>query len=101
MLSIIVLFIIPFIHTNNFFSLAFRPIGKFLYWIFIANFILLTWLGSKPIENPYIIISIISSLFYFSYFIIIIPIIGKLENLFIFSKLSVQLNHTLNVFNKS
>jgi len=85
-LSILVLFIIPFFHTNKFFSLTFRPIGKFLYWIFITNFILLTWLGSKPIENPYIIISIISSLFYFSYFLLLIPIIGKLENYLFFKK---------------
>nr|BAR91014.1 cytochrome b [Hydra vulgaris] len=88
-LSIVILFIIPFLHTNKFFSLTFRPIGKLLYWVFIANFILLTWLGSKPIENPYILISIISSLFYFFYFLFIIPIIGKLENYLFFQKISV------------
>nr|WJJ70026.1 cytochrome b [Physonectae sp.] len=78
--SILILFITPFVHTNWLKSLNFRPIGKFLYWLFIFNFVLLTWIGSKPVEEPFIFIGQLSSLFYFSYFIIFIPLIGIIEN---------------------
>lgn len=41
-MSILILAILPFIHTSNLRGLSFRPIGKFLYWSFMMNFILLT-----------------------------------------------------------
>ena len=84
-LSILVLAVLPFVHTSSLRSLSFRPLAKLLYWCFMVNFILLTWIGSKPVEDPYIFIGQISSIFYFSYFLIIIPIIGLIENKLIFS----------------
>jgi len=85
-LSILVLAILPFVHTSNLRGLCFRPIGKFLYWFFMMNFILLTWIGSKPVEEPYILVGQLSSIFYFSYFLILIPLAGYLENYLIFNK---------------
>ena len=85
-LSILVLFILPFIHTSKFKSLNFRPLGKFFYWVFMANFILLTWIGSKPVEEPFIFVGQISSIIYFSYLLILIPTIGSIENHLIFNK---------------
>lgn len=79
-LSILILFITPFIHTSWLKSLNFRPIGKFFYWLFITNFFLLTWIGSKPVEEPFIFIGQLSGLFYFLYFLIFIPLIGWIEN---------------------
>jgi ubiquinol-cytochrome c reductase cytochrome b subunit len=78
--SILVLFVTPFVHTSWLKSLMFRPIGKFFYWLFICNFLLLTWIGSKPVEDPFIFIGQLSSIFYFSYFFIFIPITGIVEN---------------------
>jgi ubiquinol-cytochrome c reductase cytochrome b subunit len=52
----------------------------------MVNFILLTWIGSKPVEEPFIILGLISSIFYFSYFLIINPISGLIENILIFNK---------------
>jgi ubiquinol-cytochrome c reductase cytochrome b subunit len=57
-----------------------------MYWFFMVNFVLLTWIGSKPVEEPYILIGQLSSIFYFSYFLLIVPIIGYLENNLIFNK---------------
>jgi ubiquinol-cytochrome c reductase cytochrome b subunit len=85
-LSILVLAVLPFVHTSNLRGLSFRPIGKFLYWSFMVNFILLTWIGSKPVEDPYIFIGQVSSIFYFSYFLILIPLSGLIENMLIFKK---------------
>jgi ubiquinol-cytochrome c reductase cytochrome b subunit len=61
-------------------------LGKFFYWVFMANFILLTWIGSKPVEEPFIFVGQISSIIYFSYLLILIPTIGSIENHLIFNK---------------
>lgn len=83
-LSILILIVLPFFHTSKIKSLIFRPIGKFFYWLFVINFILLTWIGSKPVEEPFILIGQLSSIFYFSYFLLLIPITGWYENSVLF-----------------
>nr|WJJ69973.1 cytochrome b [Apolemia sp. 3 CWD-2005] len=83
--SILILYLIPFIHTSWLKSLNFRPIGKLIFWIFISNFILLTWIGSKPVEDPFIFIGQLSSIFYFLYFLVLIPLIGLIENKLLFN----------------
>nr|ALO20764.1 cytochrome b [Staurostoma mertensii] len=85
-LSIVILVILPYVHTSKLKGLTFRPIAKIFYWIFMANFVLLTWIGSKPVEEPFILIGQISSIAYFSYFLICIPILGYIENYLIFEK---------------
>ena len=84
--SILILFITPFVHTSWLKSLNFRPLGKLLYWAFIANFFLLTWIGSKPVEDPFIFIGQLSGLFYFLYFLVLIPVSGLIENKILFYK---------------
>ena len=79
-LSILILLVLPITHTSKIRGLSFRPLGKLFYWLFITNFILLTWIGSKPVEDPYVFISQLSSIFYFMYFLVIVPFIGILEN---------------------
>ena len=83
-LSILILISLPFLHTSKLKSLGFRPLGKILYWSFIMNFILLTWIGSKPVEEPFILIGQFSSIFYFSYFLIFVPTLGLIENSLLF-----------------
>ena len=85
-LSILVLATLPILHTSKLKSLTFRPIAKTLYWIFMANFVLLTWIGSKPVEEPFILVGQLSSILYFSYFLIMIPLVGLIENKLIFKK---------------
>lgn len=85
-LSILVLATLPILHTSKLKSLTFRPIAKTLYWIFMANFVLLTWIGSKPVEEPFILVGQLSSILYFSYFLIMIPLVGLIENRLIFRK---------------
>lgn len=84
-LSILFLFICPFVHTSKKKGNSFNPLGKLFYWMFIFNFILLTWIGSKPVEDPYILIGQLSSLFYFSYFFMI-ALIGYIDNYLIYKK---------------
>lgn len=68
-LSIAILFFIPFIQKKNL-TIQFYPINKILFWIFVNIFILLTWIGARPVETPYIITGQILTILYFLYFFI-------------------------------
>lgn len=78
--AILVLLALPFIHTSNIRSHQFRPLAKIAYWFFIGNFIILTYIGAQPPEEPWVTIGQLASLFYFAYFLIFTPIIGYIEN---------------------
>lgn len=78
--SILVLYSLPFINKALQRANSFKPISKYSYWFFMGNFLLLTWIGSQPVEDPYIIIGQISTLFYFSYFAFLIPLANVIDN---------------------
>ena len=77
--AIFVLFLLPWLDTSKVRSATFRPIYKILFWIFLVNAIVLGWVGSKPAEGIYIIISRIATLYYFLHFLILLPLLGKFE----------------------
>lgn len=64
-------------------GLAFRPLSKMVFGVFVANFLLLMVLGGKHVEDPFVFWGQISTALYFSYFIVIVPIFSILENLLI------------------
>ena len=95
--SILILFVLPWLDTCKVRSCRFRPIYKQFYWIFIFNFIVLGWVGSKVPEGHYLIISRICTTYYFTHFLIILPILGMFEKtlpvpLNIFKNLKVKKN---------
>nr|QJF72897.1 cytochrome b [Nephus voeltzkowi]QJF72910.1 cytochrome b [Nephus voeltzkowi]QJF72923.1 cytochrome b [Nephus voeltzkowi]QJF72936.1 cytochrome b [Nephus voeltzkowi] len=69
-LSITILFILPFINNMKMKSIQFYPINKLMFWLFLTITITLTWLGAKPVEDPYILLSQIFTVLYFSFFIL-------------------------------
>nr|ANJ70290.1 cytochrome b [Acilius sulcatus] len=76
-LSILILMILPFSNKKNFQSLKFYPINQLLFWSFLMIVILLTWIGMRTVEEPYIITGQILTILYFLYFIID-PLMSKL-----------------------
>nr|AFX69397.1 cytochrome b [Pseudoxiphophorus diremptus] len=78
--SILVLMVVPFLHTSKQRSLTFRPLTQFLFWILIADVLILTWIGGMPVEHPFIIIGQIASLLYFSLFLFFSPFAAWIEN---------------------
>uniref|UniRef100_A0A7D7J6H0 Cytochrome b n=2 Tax=Ophisternon candidum TaxID=2267221 RepID=A0A7D7J6H0_9TELE len=78
--SILVLMLVPFLHTSKLQSLTFRPLSQITFWLLISNTMILTWIGGMPVEPPFIIIGQITSLFYFSLFLILMPLTGWIEN---------------------
>nr|YP_010470986.1 cytochrome b [Allogalathea elegans]UVF62815.1 cytochrome b [Allogalathea elegans] len=69
-LSVAILAILPFTHSSNFRSLTFYPVNQILFWSLIVTIILLTWIGARPVEDPYTLTGQILTILYFSYYII-------------------------------
>lgn len=74
-----VLFILPWLDTSKVRSARFRPIYKKFFWIFVLNCLVLTYLGGQPAEGIYVTFSRISTGYYFLHFLVIMPLLGKLE----------------------
>nr|YP_009503521.1 cytochrome b [Abroscelis anchoralis]AWX64129.1 cytochrome b [Abroscelis anchoralis] len=69
-MSIMILMILPFYNVNKFQSLKFYPMNQMLFWAFLMIVMLLTWIGMRPVESPYIFTGQILTVLYFMYFII-------------------------------
>nr|YP_009178827.1 cytochrome b [Agasicles hygrophila]ALJ78622.1 cytochrome b [Agasicles hygrophila]ASO76778.1 cytochrome b [Agasicles hygrophila] len=67
-MSIAILYILPFISNKKFLSSQFYPLSKLLFWSLLSITIMLTWIGARPVEEPYIISGQILTVLYFLYY---------------------------------
>nr|YP_010849304.1 cytochrome b [Krisna nigromarginata]WGG89444.1 cytochrome b [Krisna nigromarginata] len=70
MMSIMILFITPMTNKSKFLGTQFYIFSQFTFWMFTNNIIMLTWIGSRPVEEPFIKTGMILTMMYFLYFII-------------------------------
>nr|BAN04899.1 cytochrome b [Cynops pyrrhogaster] len=80
LMSILILMFVPMLHTSKQRSLMFRSTSQTLFWLLVANTLILTWIGGMPVESPFTEIGQIASILYLLLFIIMIPLIGLWEN---------------------
>lgn len=80
-LAVIIFIILPLFPPSNFQRTKFYPISKFFIFFFFNFRILLTWIGARPVEEPYIITGQILTILYFSFFILHSPLIWLQDSL--------------------
>nr|WP_319513781.1 cytochrome b N-terminal domain-containing protein [uncultured Cohaesibacter sp.] len=74
-----VLFVLPWLDTSKVRSMNYRPLGRQFFWIFVVVCIGLGYLGGKPAEGGYIVWARIFTVYYFAYFLVILPVLGFIE----------------------
>jgi len=83
--SILILFFVPWLDTSKVRSGNYRPAFRWFYWLFVINFLALMWYGSQepatPVIGPFTVAdtSKLSVLYYFAYFLVILPLLGRFE----------------------
>ncbi len=80
--SILVLFVLPWLDGSPVRSMRFRPVARIAFALFTLNFFVLTYVGGLPAEEPYVTISRIATGYYFAYFLVILPLLARLERPF-------------------
>nr|AST15012.1 cytochrome b [Colasposoma dauricum] len=68
-MSIAILYLLPFMKQSKFLSSQFYPTKKIMFWTLVSTFLLLTWIGARPVEDPYILIGQIITVIYFFNFL--------------------------------
>jgi ubiquinol-cytochrome c reductase cytochrome b subunit len=77
--AIVVMGLAPWLDTSRVRSGRYRPQFKIWFWLLVLTFFVLMWAGAMPAEQPYVIISQLGTLYWFAYFLVILPLLGIVE----------------------
>lgn len=78
--SLLILLVLPYTDLVRIRGSQFRPFMKMAFWFFVVDFIILMWIGSQHPTEPYVSIGQAATAFYFAWFLIIVPVLGLVEN---------------------
>ena len=81
--AILIMLLLPVLDSSRIRGFRFRPIMRVIYWLFIMNFFLLLWIGAQAVEEPYIMIGRILTINYFGYYLVVLPIMGYIEEILV------------------
>jgi ubiquinol-cytochrome c reductase cytochrome b subunit len=82
LLVFISLFCLPWLSSNRIRSTLFRPVFECFYWLFVADCVILSWIGAQPVEEPFIIIGQGCSLYFFFFLLVCVPLQAQFERIF-------------------
>ncbi|WP_431857593.1 cytochrome b [Azospirillum sp.] len=74
-----VLVVLPWLDTSKVRSCKFRPIYRQFFWVLALDALVLGYAGAMPAEGNWLLIARIGTAYYFFHFLILLPILGKLE----------------------
>ena len=77
--SILIWFVLPWLDTSKVKSMRYRPIAQGFLLLLFLDFVFLGWLGGQLAEQPYILLSQLGTLYYFAYFVVILPLLSVME----------------------
>jgi len=77
--SIAVLLVLPWLDTSKVRSARFRPLYKQFFWLFFLDCLALGYIGANPPEGLFVIAGQAATFWYFFHFLVIVPVLGKLE----------------------
>ena len=77
--AIAVMFFAPWLDTSPVRSGRYRPMFKYFFWILVVDFFVLMWAGGRPAEGLVPLISLIGTIYWFAYFLVILPVLGWIE----------------------
>jgi len=78
--SLLILLAIPILDVSRVRGSQFRPLMRVAFWILVADFFCLMWLGSQHATEPYVTLGQICTTIYFAWYLILVPTVGIVEN---------------------
>ena len=81
--AILIILVLPITDLGRTQGLQFRPLSKVVFYVFVANFLILMQLGAKHVESPFIELGQFSTVLYFGHFLVIMPFVSLVENVLI------------------
>lgn len=78
--ALLILLAMPILDTGRIRGNQFRPLMRVAFWILVADFFLLMHVGSQHAEEPYVTVGALATALYFGWFVIIVPMVGIIEN---------------------
>lgn len=78
--SLLILLAMPILDQSRIRGSQFRPLNRFIFWVLVADFLLLMYLGSMHVEQPFILVGQIATALYFGWFVVLVPLTSMIEN---------------------
>jgi ubiquinol-cytochrome c reductase cytochrome b subunit len=73
------LFSLPFLQSSQIRTVSFKPLHQLFFWLLVSDCVILGWIGCEPVEDPYVMIGQLASVYFFVYFLFLIPFLGTIE----------------------